>query len=121
VPMTFHCSSVRSIHLHLNRFVQSTRLIYEMGSNEMFTMRIVGMPGKTVTFTNGGIAIDGKPIGSPPDAPGVTYAAARSGTASPYVVPPNCYFMLGDNSLRANDSRFWGALPRTNILGRVTY
>ena len=36
---------------------------------------------------------------------------------SPFVVPSGCCFVLGD-STNSNDSRMWGALPRTNILRR---
>jgi signal peptidase I len=46
-------------------------------------------------------------------------ALGQFGVASPFTVPMDGYFVLGDNSANANDSRFWGALPRTNILGKV--
>ena len=36
-----------------------------------------------------------------------------------YTVPENCYFMLGDNSRFSKDSRFFGAVPRRNIMGRA--
>ena len=33
------------------------------------------------------------------------------------VVPPDRFFMLGDNRDHSNDSRFWGFVPRDNIIG----
>ena len=34
------------------------------------------------------------------------------------MVPAGCYFMLGDNSQFSLDSRFFGAVPRKNLVGR---
>jgi signal peptidase I len=92
-----------------------------------FVMRIVALPGETVSFVTGGITVNGKVIVSPPSVKNVAYvsldhpafAGKTSAIPSPFAVPANCYFVLGDNSTKANDSRMWGALPRTNILGQA--
>jgi signal peptidase I len=35
-----------------------------------------------------------------------------------YTVPDNCYLAMGDNTMNSSDSRFWGALSRTNVIGK---
>ena len=39
---------------------------------------------------------------------------------NPIIVPKDCYFVLGDNSLHSNDSRYWGWVPKRNVLGKAT-
>ncbi len=36
-----------------------------------------------------------------------------------FTVPPDSYFMLGDNSASSLDSRYWGTVPRSNIVGKA--
>jgi signal peptidase I len=96
-------------------------------TNQVWVMRVVALPGETVSFATGGVTVNGQPLTLPPHVTNVTYvsldvlALGGSGSAitSPYVVPTNSYFVLGDNSASAYDSRFWGAIPFANIIGKV--
>ena len=92
--------------------------------NELWIMRIVALPGESVTFDIGTITVNSKPLEHSPLTETIQYLTLEqlgrtSSIVSPYVVPPESFFVLGDSSGTANDSRFWGAVPRMNIRGKV--
>ena len=91
---------------------------------QVWVMRVVGLPGETVSCATGSITVDGRPLSPPSRLTNINYMALdklqwTGGVASPFLVPPASFFVLGDNSTNANDSRYWGTLPRSNILGKV--
>lgn len=98
-----------------------------MFTNQIWLKRIVALPGETVSFDKGPVTVNGQPLVPPAHVTNVAYVsldypgltAYRGLVPSPYVVPKDCYFVLGDCSTNSNDSRAWGALPRTNIFGKV--
>ena len=81
----------------------------------MFVKRAIGMPGDVIAGVNKTIYINGKPM---PDMWGrfLSGAEHRPGFG-PIRVGEGKIFALGDNRDFSRDSRYWGFVPRENILG----
>jgi signal peptidase I len=88
------------------------------GEGGTFVKRLIGLPGDTVSEANGTISINGKPLQER-----YAYATAEDTTVGTWHVPPNSYFFLGDDRPHTCDSRTWGSVPRSNLIGPllVTY
>ena len=90
-----------------------------------YVKRVIGLPGDIVDVQEGSVWINGKrleenyTIGTTRPAPSGSYEGefARKEKVLPYKVPANCYFAMGDNRQNSLDSRFWGCVPRQNIIG----
>ncbi len=76
--------------------------------------RVIGLPGETISSRGNQVLINGKPIAQP------WFPATALGPAiEPQTIPANQYFVMGDNRTNSCDSRMWGTLPRTDIIGHV--
>ncbi|RJP17458.1 MAG: signal peptidase I [Candidatus Abyssobacteria bacterium SURF_5] len=67
----------------------------------------------------GHIYINGERLEEPASVADRVYFPAGAFGEGGVTVPPDSYFMLGDNSLNSRDSRYWGFVPRENILGKA--
>jgi signal peptidase I len=95
------------------------------GKEIMHDKRIAGLPGDRIEILDPEIRINGVEIKfGDPDHP-IEYryrnkaAAVFTGGKERYVVPDGQYFVLGDNSANSFDSRYFGAIPRDAIYGKV--
>jgi signal peptidase I len=95
------------------------------GENSDIIKRVIGLPGETVDVRDGGVWINGTrlhedyTIGRTEPGEAAMFQAAFAGRTKvlPYTVPPDCYFVMGDNRGNSLDSRFEGCIPRANIIG----
>lgn len=84
-----------------------------------FVKRLIGLPGETVSERDGSIFIDGKALTEPYVNPALR--DHQTGTW-PRIAPAN-YFFLGDDRANSCDSRIWGTVERSSLIGPaiITY
>ena len=94
-----------------------------------FIKRVIGLPGETLEVRDKKVFVNGQPLDEPyahyidaPTTPSefheVTSFDVRE-RYGPVTVPPNQYFVMGDNRDNSQDSRYWGFLPREHIKGKA--
>ncbi len=87
---------------------------YPPDPTRVFLKRIVGLPGDRVEIRSGRLYIGGREVIEHP------VKGVPSGYYGPETVPPDAYFVLGDNRNNSEDSRAFGSIPRGSLLGKVT-
>lgn len=87
---------------------------YPYDPDRDFVKRIIGLPGETVAIQNGVIFIDGKPLPVEDYVKHPSFESVASTT-----LDEDEYFVMGDNRAGSSDSRSWGALKDSNIIGKA--
>jgi len=82
-----------------------------------FIKRIIGLPGDRIDFRNGDVYVNGVQLDEPYVYDGQPTQAGAEG--STVVVPAGSYFCLGDHREDSTDSRVFGFVPRSDIIGRA--
>ena len=83
--------------------------------------RVIALPGQTIYSSGNRIYIDGRKLAEPylphPDPLGPPIPDASR--QRPFRVPPGDFYVLGDNRGDSCDSRYWGPIKGTSVVGKV--
>jgi|ERR1700691_4794424 signal peptidase I len=76
--------------------------------------RVIGVPGDRLTSKGNTIYVNGKPL----DQKWLHWNPVSPAIGN-VVVPKGQYYMMGDYHSNSCDSRYWGTVPRSSIIGKV--
>src|SRR5262245_20683328 len=93
-----------------------------------FIKRVIGLPGDRIELHRKKVVVNGQPLDEPyvqflepPSAEGPVKHDDVREEYGPVTVPPDQFFMMGDNRDNSQDSRYWGFLPRSYVKGKALF
>jgi len=113
---------------------------YPLDITQNYVKRVIGLPGDRVRLLNKQVYLNGKPLQEPykfhkssyidsyrdnfPGVPNISLPDPAREMLEKHVVdgevvvPASHYFAMGDNRDNSSDSRYWGFVPKENIVGK---
>jgi signal peptidase I len=133
---TFHCGGGPGCHGSFSDRVLANRFIYrfrdprrgervvfhaparaavDCSGGGVFVKRLIGLPGDLVSERDGFVYVNGQRL----DEPYVKASERDAMTKTWPRIPSDHYFFMGDNRVNSCDSRVWGPVPRSALIGPV--
>ena len=90
---------------------------YPRDPSKSYIKRVIGVAGDRIRIDSGQVYVNGRELDEEYVPP--VYEDTR--TYSELVVPPNCYYLLGDHRSMSNDSRDFGPVNQSYIYGKAVF
>jgi signal peptidase I len=81
--------------------------------------RVIALPGQTIYSSGNRIYVNGRLLAEPYLPQNDPLGPPIASSQHPYRVPPREFYMLGDNRADSCDSRYWGPVMGSSIIGKV--
>jgi signal peptidase I len=82
--------------------------------DELMVKRVIAGPGELIDSRLGRVRVSGYTLPEP-----YVLRTGASGAIAAQLIPADSYFVMGDNREDSSDSRSWGVVPRSRIVGRA--
>jgi signal peptidase I len=97
---------------------------YPEDESKDFIKRVIGLPGDTIHIQNKKVTVNGQPLMDEAFTQRIDQGIIDGrinprDNLGPLTVPPDSYFVMGDNRDQSLDSRFWGFVRMDKIKGRA--
>ncbi|HEV2074904.1 MAG TPA: signal peptidase I [Thermoleophilaceae bacterium] len=87
--------------------------------DQNYIKRVVGLPGDRLKVLEGVVYINGQPLEEPYLRASASCSLCR--LPEEITIPPDHFFMMGDNRGQSEDSRVWGPVPEDQIVGNAFF
>ncbi len=110
---------VNKLSYDLHEVHRGDLVVFESPANEGsetkdLIKRVIGLPGETVESRDGRMVVNGEVLDEPYLDAGVV-----TGPLEKVTIPPDHVWVMGDNRANSRDSRIFGAIPESLIIGRA--
>ena len=124
---------VNKLSYHLHGVDRTNIVVFSTPPNEDcagppvadLVKRVIGLPGEIISLQDGNVYINGRLLPEPflpPDVRHDTYPGPASNAYAlqhAYRIPAGDVYVMGDNRPNSCDSRYWGPIPESTIVGKV--
>ncbi len=124
---------VNKLSYHLHGVDRTNIVVFSTPPNEDcagppvadLVKRVIGLPGEIISLQDGDVYINGRLLPEPflpPNVRNDTYPGPSGDGYSlhhAYRIPAGDVYVMGDNRPNSCDSRYWGPIPESSIVGKV--